>query len=152
MTLNKWNDVVCETTKCMTSSTAEYNDIMQQLVTVEYKQHKATADDSTIQQLFTKLMQQLMTNFGVATAKRRLCHQLFSIKPDFIMIQLTTTDYTVSSGGRSSNQSTTGNVIPPSICTRRSDGFYHDQILLIKTIGTSPITVAAGQGGGAAAA
>ncbi|KZV45024.1 hypothetical protein F511_20097 [Dorcoceras hygrometricum] len=45
--------------------------------------------------------------------------------------------------------STTGNMIPPSICTRRSDGFLHDRILLVKTIGTSPITAAAGHGGGA---
>ncbi|KZV40483.1 hypothetical protein F511_33812 [Dorcoceras hygrometricum] len=48
-------------------------------------------------------------------------------------------------------RSTTGNTIPQSICTRRSDGFKHDQIILVKTIETSPITTATGHGGGAAA-
>ncbi|KZV43813.1 hypothetical protein F511_21955 [Dorcoceras hygrometricum] len=37
-------------------------------------------------------------------------------------------------------RSTTRNTIPPSICTRRSD---HDRILLVKTIGKSPITAVA---------
>ncbi|KZV40685.1 triacylglycerol lipase [Dorcoceras hygrometricum] len=37
-------------------------------------------------------------------------------------------------------RSTTGINLPPSICTRRLDGFYHGRNLLITTIGSSPIT------------
>ncbi|KZV17589.1 hypothetical protein F511_22333 [Dorcoceras hygrometricum] len=43
-------------------------------------------------------------------------------------------------GGRSSIRSTTGIKIPPSICTRRSDGFWLGRKLLIVVIETSPIT------------
>ncbi|KZV15826.1 hypothetical protein F511_26908 [Dorcoceras hygrometricum] len=37
-------------------------------------------------------------------------------------------------------RSTTGFNLPPSICTRRLDGFYHGRNLLSTTIGASPIT------------
>ncbi|KZV43190.1 hypothetical protein F511_12835 [Dorcoceras hygrometricum] len=37
-------------------------------------------------------------------------------------------------------RSTTGINLPPSICTRRLDGFYHGRNLLSTTIGASPIT------------
>ncbi|KZV35830.1 hypothetical protein F511_18304 [Dorcoceras hygrometricum] len=37
-------------------------------------------------------------------------------------------------------RSTTGFNLPPSICTRRLDGFYHGRNLLSTTIGSSPIT------------
>ncbi|KZV30381.1 hypothetical protein F511_26065 [Dorcoceras hygrometricum] len=43
-------------------------------------------------------------------------------------------------GGRSSIRSTTGIKIPPSICTRRSDGFWHGRKLLVTMIETSSIT------------
>ncbi|KZV24151.1 hypothetical protein F511_39547 [Dorcoceras hygrometricum] len=43
-------------------------------------------------------------------------------------------------------RSTTGNVIPPSICTRRSDGFWHERILLVTLIETSLITITGGGG------
>ncbi|KZV30384.1 hypothetical protein F511_34518 [Dorcoceras hygrometricum] len=49
-------------------------------------------------------------------------------------------------------RSTTGNVIPPSICTRRYDGFWHERKLLVKLIGTSPITARGGGGRRPAAA
>ncbi|KZV23112.1 hypothetical protein F511_09150 [Dorcoceras hygrometricum] len=41
-------------------------------------------------------------------------------------------------------RSTTGNAIPPSIYTRRSDGFWHDRILLVTLIETSSITITGG--------
>ncbi|KZV17636.1 dolichol-phosphate mannosyltransferase subunit 1 [Dorcoceras hygrometricum] len=44
-------------------------------------------------------------------------------------------------GDRSSIRSTTGNNLPPSICTRRSDGFCHGWNHLEKLIGTSPTTL-----------
>ncbi|KZV42419.1 hypothetical protein F511_37751 [Dorcoceras hygrometricum] len=44
-------------------------------------------------------------------------------------------------GGRSSIRSTTGNNLPPSICTTRSDGFCHGRNHLEKLIGTSPTTL-----------
>ncbi|KZV33845.1 splicing factor 3B subunit 1-like [Dorcoceras hygrometricum] len=50
-------------------------------------------------------------------------------------------------GGRSSIRSTIGNVIPPSIYTRRYEGFWHGQKLLVTLIGTSPITQKSGDGG-----
>ncbi|KZV37597.1 anaphase-promoting complex subunit 6-like [Dorcoceras hygrometricum] len=43
-------------------------------------------------------------------------------------------------GGRSSIRSTTGFKSPPSICTRRSDGFWHRRKLLVAVSKTSPIT------------
>ncbi|KZV38380.1 hypothetical protein F511_13557 [Dorcoceras hygrometricum] len=43
-------------------------------------------------------------------------------------------------GGRSSIRSTIGINLPPSICTRRSDGFCHGRNLLVAVIETSPIT------------
>ncbi|KZV34310.1 acyl-CoA-binding domain-containing protein 4 [Dorcoceras hygrometricum] len=46
-------------------------------------------------------------------------------------------------------RSTTGNTIPSSICTRRSDGFWHEWILLVTLIETSPITITKAAGGGA---
>ncbi|KZV40595.1 hypothetical protein F511_09352 [Dorcoceras hygrometricum] len=49
-------------------------------------------------------------------------------------------------------RSTTGNAIPPSVCTRRSDGFLHELILLITLIETSSITKTPAVGGGVAAA
>ncbi|KZV38400.1 hypothetical protein F511_22170 [Dorcoceras hygrometricum] len=35
-------------------------------------------------------------------------------------------------------------MIPPSICTRRSDGFWHERILLVTLIETSPIMITGG--------
>ncbi|KZV21992.1 hypothetical protein F511_39421 [Dorcoceras hygrometricum] len=43
-------------------------------------------------------------------------------------------------GGRSSIRSKIGINIPPSICTRRSDGFCHGRNLLVAVIETSLIT------------
>ncbi|KZV38995.1 hypothetical protein F511_15930 [Dorcoceras hygrometricum] len=43
-------------------------------------------------------------------------------------------------GGRSSIRSTTRINLPPSICTRRSDGFCHGRNLLVAVIEKSPIT------------
>ncbi|KZV48337.1 hypothetical protein F511_24443 [Dorcoceras hygrometricum] len=43
-------------------------------------------------------------------------------------------------GGRSLIRSTTEINLPPSICTRRSDGFFHGWNLLVAVIETSPIT------------
>ncbi|KZV38384.1 hypothetical protein F511_13955 [Dorcoceras hygrometricum] len=47
-------------------------------------------------------------------------------------------------------RSTTGNTIPPSVYTRRSDGFKHERILLVTLIETSPITKSPAAGGGVA--
>ncbi|KZV20529.1 putative serine/threonine-protein kinase-like [Dorcoceras hygrometricum] len=59
-------------------------------------------------------------------------------------------------GGRSSIRSTIGINLPPSICTRRSDGFCHGRNHLEKLIGTSSTTLwtaarRRSYGGGAAA-
>ncbi|KZV42708.1 hypothetical protein F511_29112 [Dorcoceras hygrometricum] len=51
-------------------------------------------------------------------------------------------------GGRSSIRSTTGIKIPPSICTRRSDGFWHGRKLLVAVIETSLITYKEAHSGG----
>ncbi|KZV57307.1 hypothetical protein F511_22756 [Dorcoceras hygrometricum] len=48
--------------------------------------------------------------------------------------------------------STTGNRIPPSISTRRSDGFWHERILLVAVIRKSPIKRSPATGCGVAAA
>ncbi|KZT75766.1 hypothetical protein F511_47208 [Dorcoceras hygrometricum] len=42
----------------------------------------------------------------------------------------------------------TGFNLPPSICTRRLDGFFHGRDHLIAVIETSPITKRAADGGG----
>ncbi|KZV23413.1 hypothetical protein F511_17373 [Dorcoceras hygrometricum] len=72
-------------------------------------------------------------------ASRRLAPTSFTRKP---------ARQTVG-GGRSSIRSTTGNKLPPSICTRRSDGFWHGRKILVTVIETSPITRRT-DGGGAA--
>ncbi|KZV19728.1 hypothetical protein F511_35374 [Dorcoceras hygrometricum] len=51
--------------------------------------------------------------------------------------------------GRSSIRSTTGINLPPSICTRRSDGFCHGRNILVAVIETSPITRQTDDGGAA---
>ncbi|KZV55051.1 hypothetical protein F511_11819 [Dorcoceras hygrometricum] len=81
--------------------------------------------------------------YRIATllASRRLAPTSFTRKPALQTV----------GGGRSSIRSTTGINLPPSICTRRSDGFCHGRNLLIAVIETSPITRQT-DGGGAAEA
>ncbi|KZV16805.1 hypothetical protein F511_36561 [Dorcoceras hygrometricum] len=79
--------------------------------------------------------------YRIATllASRRLASTSFTRKPALQTV----------GGGRSSIWSTTGINLPPSICTRRSDGFCHGRNLLVAVIETSPITRQT-DGGGAA--
>ncbi|KZV23014.1 hypothetical protein F511_10850 [Dorcoceras hygrometricum] len=72
-------------------------------------------------------------------ASRRLAPTSFTRKPALQTV----------GGDTSSIRSTTGNKLPTSICTRRSDRFWHERKLLVAVIETSPITRRT-DGGGAA--
>ncbi|KZV20467.1 hypothetical protein F511_34345 [Dorcoceras hygrometricum] len=66
------------------------------------------------------------SNSDIASVTRLLAPTSFTRKPALQTV----------GGGRSSIRSTTGINLPPSICTRRSDGFCHGRNLLIAVIET----------------
>ncbi|KZV24586.1 cylicin-2-like [Dorcoceras hygrometricum] len=84
-----------------------------------------------------------------STTKHRLLHASGShpIPPPNDPKRLAPTSFTrkpslqTVGGGRSSIRSTTGNNLPLSICTIRSDGFCHGRNHLERLIGTSPTTL-----------